>query len=158
MIQRAIATLPDDLEELCLIRLGFQAHRITALPYLRRLARATQRAAAQALASGVGLLHHERFAYAWNHVGLLHYWRSFEALEAWSHQAPHADWWRDAVARGRRNDDFGLYHELYLVPRSNLESIYLNCEPVGLAVFGQLGEPVGPRTTSRDRLGRRATT
>jgi hypothetical protein len=30
----------------------------------------------------------------------------------------------------------------------------LNCRPTGLAAFGLLGEPVGPLTTSRGRLGK----
>ena len=60
-----------------------------------------------------------------------------------------------AVERGRARDDFGLYHEVFLVPRSQFESIYLNCGPVGVATFGVRGEPVGPLTTGRDRLGRR---
>jgi hypothetical protein len=153
-MRRAIATLPDDVDELCLVRLGFQAHRLSAWPYLRRVSRAVRQGAEDARRADVGLLHSERFAFGWNHVGLLQYWRSFDALESWSRRPPHSDWWREVVDRGRSRDDFGLYHEVYLIPRGNLETIYLNCRPLGLATFGISGEPVGTRTTSRHRLGR----
>jgi hypothetical protein len=154
-MQRKIAILPDPMTELCLVRLGIQARRWTALPYASRLARAIDRSAGEAMAAGAGLLRSERFALNWRHFGVLQYWRSFDDLEQWSKRPPHVDWWREAVERGRAKGDFGLYHEVFLVPRAAVESIYLNCEPVGLMTFGAIGEPVGPMTTSRDRLGRR---
>ena len=63
------------------------------------------------------------------------------------------------VARGRRSEcglkqDLGVYHETFLVDAPDVESIFLNCHPTGLAAFGLLGEPVGPLTTSRGRLGK----
>ena len=153
-MNRKIAVLPDSVTELCLLRLGIQVRRWTALPYARRLAKAIDRSAAEA---GAGLLRSERFAISWRHFGVLQYWRSFDDLEQWGRRPPHADWWREAVERGRTKRDFGLYHEVFLVPRAAVESIYLNCEPVGLSAFGTLGDPTGPMTTSRDRLGRRST-
>ena len=87
------------------------------------------------------------------HFGVLQYWRSFEHLEAWSHKPPHSEWWRDIVARMRTRGDVGVYHETFLVPRDRIESIYLECAPAGLSVFGTPGEPNGPATTSRGRLG-----
>ncbi len=154
-MQRTVATLPDSVEELCLIRLGFLVRRWTALPYAMRLGRAIDRSAAEAIAAGAGLLHSERFAMGSRHFGVLQYWNSFDALDAWSHRPPHSEWWREAVDRMRRKRDFGVYHETFLVPRSGIESIYLDCPPIGLSSFGVRGEPIGPMTTSRDRLGRR---
>jgi hypothetical protein len=55
----------------------------------------------------------------------------------------------------RTRGDLGVYHEAFLVARRDVESIYLDCPPLGLAAFGATSEPVGPRTTARDRLGRR---
>lgn len=157
-MQRCIARVPESIPELCLVRLGFVARRWTALGYARRLAREIDTAAAGARRDDAGLLHSERFTFGLRHYGVLQYWRSFEALDAWSHRPPHSEWWRQAVDRMRRKGDFGLYHEAYLVPRSQVESIYLDCPtPIGLATFGLPGEPVGPLTTSRDRLGRRST-
>lgn len=155
-MQRAIASLPESISELCLVRLGLVVRRWTALPYARRLAKAIDRDARASRLADAGLLHSERFAFGWDHFGVLQYWRSFDALDAWSHRPPHADWWREAVDRMRRRGDFGVYHETFLVPRTNIESIYMSCPRLGLATFGDLGEPVGSLTTSRDRLGRRS--
>ncbi len=150
-MQRMIARLPESVNELCLLRLGLQLRRLSGLPYARRLKRALDESVREA--SGQGLLLSESFKLAWNHFGLLQYWRSFEELEAWSRRPPHSEWWREAVERMRTKGDFGIYHETFLVPRERIESIYLNCVPAGLATFGSSGEPTGPNTTSRGRLG-----
>jgi hypothetical protein len=153
-IERSVALLPETITELCFIRLGLQPKGFRSLPFAARLRKAIDRAAADAIADGAGLLHSEAFAINWRHFGVLQYWRSFEELEAWSHRPPHSDWWRDALARMRTRRDFGIYHETFLVPRDRIESIYLNCTPAGLASFGTLREPVGPLATSKARLGR----
>ena len=89
-----------------------------------------------------------------NHFGVFQYWRSFDELEAWVRRPPHSEWWRKAVERMRRRRDIGVYHEAFLVRAADIESIFMNCDPAGLATFGVLGEPVGAMTTSRGRLGR----
>ena len=86
---------------------------------------------------------------------ILQYWASYDQMEAWSHAPPHADWWQLANTRMRTRGDFAIYHESYIVPRAGVESIYLNCPPVGLAAFGPTSPAEGGMTTSRDRLGRR---
>ena len=155
-MQRFVARLPDSLAELCLIRVGLQVRRASAWAFARRLRRAIDRASADPSMAGAGLLHSERFAVDWRHFGVLQYWNGFDALDAWARREPHADWWRRAVERSRTRGDFGIYHETFLVPRDALESIYVDCRPVGLAAFGILDEPTGPLTTARDRLGRRS--
>lgn len=155
-MDRKVALPPESVTELCLIRLGFQLRRLGALFYARGLAKEIDRAAQAAIAAGAGLFHSERFAFGLRHFGVLQYWRSFDDLEQWSRRPPHSEWWRGAVERMRLKGDFGIYHEAFVVPRAAIESIYLNCEPVGLATFGVSAEPVGPMTTSRDRLGRRS--
>jgi hypothetical protein len=152
-MQRVVAGLPESVGELCLVRFGLIARRWTAWGFVRGMGKAIDREASAARA--LGLLHAERFALGFGHVGALQYWRSFAELDAWSHRAPHAEWWRRAVDRMRRRGDLGVYHEAFLVPRSGVESIYLDCPPLGLAAFGTLGEPVGSRTTARQRLGGR---
>jgi hypothetical protein len=154
-MNRVIARPPESVEELCVIRLGFIVRKISGLPYASKLRKAIERSSIEAKASGSGLLDSERFLIKWNHFGFLQYWRSFEALEAWSHQPPHSTWWREALERMRTRGDFGIYHESYLIPRANVEAIYLDCPPVGISRFGEIGEAVGTSTTSRDRLGRR---
>jgi hypothetical protein len=159
-MNRVIATLPDAIAELCLIRVGIQCRGLGARLYGLRLGRAIARASAEAVAAGAGLLASERFAIDSGHFGVLQYWRSYAELEAWSHRAPHSDWWRQAAERMRTKGDFGIYHETFLVPRDRIESIYLGCVPTGLATFGIPGSPDGPMTTSRGRLaeGRQPTT
>jgi Domain of unknown function (DUF4188) len=152
-MRRVVASLPDDAAELCLVRMGFQGRGLSGWLQVRSLRAAIARDAAQAVAEGAGLLGSESFTIGRGHHGVLQYWRSFDDLEAWSRRPPHAEWWRSAVDRMRRKRDLGVYHEVFLVPASGLESIYLNCEPAGLARFGKLAEPVGPLTTARGRLG-----
>lgn len=152
---RTIATLPDDIEELCLLRLGIQTRGWRAALWLRSLTRPIHASIQTALRSDSGLLHSESFRLGSGHHGFLQYWRSFQALEVWSHSEPHTTWWRDLNQRSRQREDVGIYHEVYLVPRRCCETIYLNCTSVGMSAFGVLGEPVGSRTTARDRLGLR---
>jgi hypothetical protein len=152
-MKRIIATLPEAIAELCLIRVGLQCRGFGARLYGLRLGRAIARASAEAVATGAGLLCSERFAIDRGHFGVLQYWRSFDELEAWSRRPPHSEWWRGAVERMRTKGDFGIYHETFLVPRDRIEAIALDCAPAGLATFGTIGAPVGPQTTSRGRLG-----
>lgn len=155
VLRRVVAELPEGVEGLCLVRFGLIVRRLSGFGFARRMARRIDRAAGEAVVSGAGLLHAERFTMGWRHVGAWQYWRSFEALDAWSRRPPHAEWWREALARMRARGDLGIYHEAFLVARSDVESIYLDCPPVGLSAFGATAEPVGPKTTARDRLGRR---
>ena len=157
-MNRTTARLPEDMAELCLLRLGIQVRRLTAFPYVARLKRAIERSAREAKDSNAGLLQSDLFRIAWNHFGLIQYWRSFQDLEAWSHKAPHADWWREAAERLRTKGDLGIYHETFLVPAESIESIYMNAMPTGLLAFGITGEPSGPDANSRGRLGRNKAT
>lgn len=152
-MRRVIARPPDSVTELCLVRLDLQARGLSGTLYALRLGRAIARANAEALASDSGLLRSESFRMGLGRFGLLQYWRSFEAMEAWSHRPPHADWWRDAVSRMRSRGDFGVSHETYLVPRDKVEAIAMNCAPAGLFAFGLTGEAVGHDTNARGRLG-----
>ena len=154
-MDRVVAGLPESVEELCLVRLGLVVRKVRALPFAAKIGQAITGSAKRAIESGAGLLGSERFRFHWNHFGVLQYWASFEALEGWSHRPPHSDWWREALDRMRKQGDFGIYHETFLIPRGGVESIYLDCPRVGLSSFGVVGEAVGRSTTSRDRLGRR---
>ena len=154
-MDRIVFKLPESVEELCLVRMGVVVRTLRALPYGIKLARAVERSSDEAIRAGAGLLSSERFGFGWSHFGFLQYWSSFEALDSWSHRVPHSDWWRAALVRMRKREDFGIYHETFLVPRTGVESIYVNAPTAGLAKFGIKTEAVGPATTSRDRLGRR---
>jgi hypothetical protein len=139
---------------MALVRLGLQARSLSAWFFTRRLAAEIAREVRSPAARETGLLCSETFMIGLGHYGILQYWRSFDALEAWARRAPHAEWWRTAVERMRTRRDLGLYHEVFLVRPGDVESISMNCRPAGLATFGTPGEPVGPTTTSRGRLGR----
>jgi hypothetical protein len=153
-MNRVVARLPESVAELCLVRLGIQVKGLSAWLFARRLRSAIAADARRAMAEGAGLLNSETFAIGITHFGVLQYWRSFDDLDAWSRRPPHSEWWRSAVERMRLRKDFGVYHETFLVRSPDIESIYLDCRPAGLAAFGLLSEPVGPMTTSRGRLGR----
>ena len=153
-MNRVIARLPESMGELCLVRMGIQVRGLSAWLLARRLRSAIAADARRAIAASAGLLESQAFTIGINHFGFLQYWRSFEELDAWSRREPHSEWWRAAVERMRLKQDLGVYHETFLVDASDVESIFLNCRPTGLAAFGLLGEPVGPLTTSRGRLGK----
>jgi hypothetical protein len=153
-MNRIIARMLESISDLCLVRLGIQVKSVPAWFFARRLKTAIAADTRRAIAEGVGLLNSQLFAIGINHFGVLQYWRGFDDLEAWSRRPPHSEWWRLAVERMRLKQDLGVYHETFLVRGSEIESIYLNCLPTGLAAFGLIGEPVGPMTTSRGRLGR----
>ncbi len=151
-MQRTTAHLPESVTELCLVRMGIQVRRAGGFWQARKLGKAVEFAAREAIEAGVGLLLSERFGFGPGHFGFFQYWQSFEAMETWTRRPPHSEWWRDAVERMRKRGDLGVYHEAYLVPRDRVESIALNCRPVGLAAFGTAGEPVGADTNGRGRL------
>jgi hypothetical protein len=153
-MNRVVARLPETVTELCLVRFGIQVRRSSAWLFARRLLSQITGEARRATADGAGLLGSESFSISIMHFGVLQYWRSFDDLEAWSHRPPHAEWWRRAVQRMRLKQDLGVYHEAFLVRAQDIESIYMDCRPTGLATFGLLGEPVGEMTTSRGRLRR----
>ena len=154
-MRRVVATLPEGMEELCLVRLGFRVRKLRAWPFALRVGRAIDRAAAEAIAAGAGLLSSETFLVGRDHLGVIQYWRDFESLDAWSRRPPHSEWWGQALERMRTKGDFGISHETYLVPRAGVEAIAIDCPPTGLFAFGATGEATGPMTTSRGRLGRR---
>ena len=154
-MDRVVASLPDSVAELCLVRFGLVARRWMAVPWIHSTSQATTRWSNQPGAKEAGLLHSDMFTAGWKHVCILQYWRDFESVHAWSHMPPHSEWWRGINARIRSRQDVGVYHETFLVPRERYESIFIQCPRIGVSAFGNLAPPTGRATTSRDRLGRR---
>lgn len=66
---------------------------------------------------------------------VLQYWRSFEDLDrfAKSPRDPHLPAWRWYNRAIKASGDVGIWHETYVVPAGNAESIYGNMPRVGLA-------------------------
>ncbi len=81
------------------------------------------------------------------------YWRSFEDLEAFAHGEFHQPAWAKfnksmAKARG----DVGIWHETYIVPAGNQESLYSGMPPHGLGKAFGVVPAVGAKNSARDRL------
>ena len=154
IMHRVVARLPESVAELCLVRLGIQVKGLSAWLFARRLRSAIEADARRAMAEEVGLLNSESFAIGITTSG------SCSTGEASTTSTPGRAGRRTRSGGERPSSgcglkkDFGVSHETFLVRSSDLESIYLDCRPTGLAAFGVLGEPVGPMTTSRGRLGR----
>lgn len=96
-----------------------------------------------------GLLAHENFIFALNHIGMRQYWRDFESLEAFTRSEPHKTWWAQF---SKDPAGSGFWHEAYR-RRGGMEAIYLGMpKPIGLASFAAPRHPVGSFMRSRDRI------
>src|SRR6188472_167646 len=85
----------------------------------------------------------------------IQYWRSFEDLERFARDAddPHLEPWRQYNRRVGRSGDVGIWHETYRVPTANIETIYGNMPPHGLAAATALA-PIKPgRESAAARIG-----
>jgi Domain of unknown function (DUF4188) len=83
------------------------------------------------------------------------YWKSFEHLEYFARNTddPHLEPWR-AFNRSIGSDgSVGIWHETYLVPAGQSESIYVNMPIFGLAAATNHVPIGGRKETSRQRLG-----
>jgi hypothetical protein len=99
-----------------------------------------------------GLLLHEDlfFSLVPPHAGMRQYWRDLDALEAWTRELPHKQWWKDFL-----NDSAGtgFWHETYFM-RGGIEAIYDDMDkPVGMMRFAPLEPARGRMFSARSRLG-----
>lgn len=105
-----------------------------------------------------GLLGH-RLTLAAGGPLVVQYWASSEQLLAYARSSDrrHRPAWQAFNARARRaGAAVGIWHETYVVPAGNHESIYSGLPVQGLAK-ATAHRPVGPRTDSAaQRLGRAA--
>jgi Domain of unknown function (DUF4188) len=86
---------------------------------------------------------------------MMTYWKSFEHLEHFARNTddPHLEPWR-AFNRSIGSDgSVGIWHETYLVPAGQSESIYVNMPVFGLAAATNHVPVVGRKDTARRRLG-----
>lgn len=98
-----------------------------------------------------GYLNGYLYFYAWG-VGMVQYWRDFDALEAFSHdrEQPHLQAWRHLFAQSKDDTTFGYWHETYQVSPGKHEAIYGNMPRFGMAAATG-HEPIGS-TTEAARL------
>lgn len=85
------------------------------------------------------------------------YWRSFADLERFARDVddPHLEPWRRFNRRIGASGDVGIWHETYRVRPANIETIYGNMPPTGLAAaLGVMPVPRG-RDSAAARIGAR---
>ena len=99
-----------------------------------------------------GLLLHENFIFSFAppHFGMRQYWRDLDALERWTRELPHQQWWKDFL---RDSAGTGFWHETYFM-RGGIEAIYDDLsKPVGMMSFAPLEPAKGKLFSARSRLG-----
>jgi hypothetical protein len=92
----------------------------------------------------------------WAGFTIVQYWRSFAALEAYARDPALAHWpaWTAFNRRMRKSrGDVGIWHETYLIPAGQYESIYSGMPPKGLGSAAQVVPATAGRERARDRVG-----
>lgn len=140
-----LAAFPD----LVVIYLGMRVRNLRGVPKLLRTGRQIQAGVAE---RPDGLLRHENLllSLAPPHLGMRQYWRDLEALERWTRDLPHKDWWHEFL---RDSAGTGFWHETYFM-RGGMEAVYDDIsKPVGMMSFAPLVKARGPMFSARSRLG-----
>ncbi|PWY87374.1 hypothetical protein BO70DRAFT_385701 [Aspergillus heteromorphus CBS 117.55] len=86
-----------------------------------------------------------------NDTVTLFYFRDYEGLHRFAHDAVHmagVHWWTRV---GRDYPHLAIYHETYLVPRGHWENIYIHSKPTGLADAWFPARPAGGDDTAPGR-------
>jgi hypothetical protein len=136
--------------------IGLRVNRLWALHQWLPVARAMGPMMRELLATPeLGLLSAKTILY-WRGVGLVQYWRSFEALESFSKNpnASHLEAWKRFNKAVGASGSVGIWHETYLVEAGRYECVYGNMPRFGLAMAGEHQPAVGARETASRRLGR----
>jgi Monooxygenase af470-like len=140
-----LSAFPD----LVVIYLGMRVRSMRGLSKLMQTGRQIRAGVAQ---NPDGLLLHENFVFSLlpPHFGMRQYWRDLDALERWTRELPHQQWWKDFL---RDSAGTGFWHETYLM-RGGIEAIYDDIDkPIGLMAFAPLEKARGRMFSARSRLG-----
>ncbi len=93
------------------------------------------------------------------HLGLrnalsIQYWKSAAHLQAFARSADrtHRPAWAKFYRIVGSNGDVGIWHETYVVPKGNLETVYVNMPRFGLGLAGKLFPAKGRRANAALRL------
>jgi hypothetical protein len=102
----------------------------------------------------IGLLH-SRGLYGFPNMAILQYWKSATLLQAYAHAPDHAHLgaWRRFNDRIGTSGDVGIWHETYVVPKGQYESIFVNMPRYGLGLAGAIFPAKGQRASASKRLG-----
>ena len=86
---------------------------------------------------------------------IVQYWRSFEDLARFARDVedPHLEPWRQFNRRVGRSGDVGVWHETYRVRPTDVESIYANMPPRGLAAATEVVPVRRGRDSAAARIG-----
>jgi hypothetical protein len=149
MVSRSTVDL-SGYPDLVVIYLGMKAHTLGGVGTLLRLGPAIARAVEP---KPDGLLHTDLnivFSFFPLHVAFRQYWRDFTALETWTRQLPHHQWWKDFLKDSRGTS---FWHETYFM-RGGMEAIYLDLPSApGFGAFAPVSAAKGGMFTARRRLG-----
>ncbi|RZT14702.1 uncharacterized protein DUF4188 [Kribbella sp. VKM Ac-2569] len=90
----------------------------------------------------------------WRGITLIQYWESVEKLQAFANDTgrTHRPAWVEYFRNSFKSGAVGIWHETYVVPAGNTETIYGNMPLLGLGKVTGV-EPVGKRgDTAAERL------
>jgi Monooxygenase af470-like len=135
--------------DLVVIYLGMKVRTVKGLGKLMRTGREIRAGVAQ---EPDGLLLHENLMFSLlpPHLGMRQYWRDLDALERWTRELPHQQWWRDFL---RDSAGTGFWHETYFM-RGGMEAVYDDLgRRIGLAAFAPAQKARGGMFSARGRLG-----
>jgi hypothetical protein len=139
----------SEFPDLVVIYLGMRVRAVRGLGKLFQTGRQIQAGVAQ---GPDGLLLHENFVFSLvpPHFGMRQYWRDLDALERWTRELPHQQWWKDFL---RDSSGTGFWHETYFM-RGGMEAIYDDMDkPVGMMSFAPFERARGRMFSARSRLG-----
>jgi hypothetical protein len=126
--------------------------RVRSLHGLSKLMKTGRQISAAVAQAPDGLLLHESMLFSLlpPHAGMRQYWRDLDALERWTRELPHQEWWKDFL---RDSAGTGFWHETYFL-RGGMEAIYDDVDkPIGLMAFAPLERARGRMFSARNRLG-----
>lgn len=150
-IQRGRLTV-NNQEALVVFLIGARVNRFWLLPISLPILSQMNRMLRELLADPEsGLLAIQPLGFG----GTVQYWKSYEHLHRYanSSQKTHRPTWTRFMARLFKNWAVGVWHETYLVPAGNYESVYTNMPKFGLGRFKDLIPATGSRESSASRLG-----
>lgn len=158
MTLRAERLCAETTEDIVVFAIGMRINRFWKLwkwlPVAREMPKMLKEQEAD---PSIGLLS-TRFMFGFRNIGVLQLWRSTDDLNAYAHSAGrlHLDAWKRFNARIGTSGDVGIWHETYSVPKTGIESIFVNMPPYGLGIAGKLFPARGDRASAAKRLRRRS--
>ena len=87
---------------------------------------------------------------------IVQYWKSAEHLQAYAHASgqAHLPAWQAFKRAVGVGGDVGIWHETFVVPAGNAESVYANMPRYGMGLAGSVFPAKGQRASAAKRLAR----